>query len=110
MPMDDTETLWLESHREITLHELAQFSGLSESEVRDLIDGGAIQPVDERAEQYMFRAQYILAAKAARRLRRDFELDMQGVVVALALLDRVHDLEMQIRALYARVQGSNRNL
>ena len=39
---------------------------------------------------------------AAGRLRADFELDLQALVLALGLLERVADLEAQLRELRAR--------
>jgi hypothetical protein len=38
-------------------------------------------------------------------LRDDFDLDASGLLVALGLLDRVHELEREIRALRARLPG-----
>lgn len=83
--------------------ELAELSGLSEAELHELVDGDVMVPVDPGATQWTFRAEYIVAAKTARRLRDDFELDAQGIVLALTLLDRVRDLEAQLRDLRARL-------
>jgi hypothetical protein len=38
-------------------------------------------------------------------LRKDFELDPQGLALAVALLERVRDLEEQLRDLRARIPG-----
>jgi hypothetical protein len=42
-------------------------------------------------------------ARAAYRLRRDFDLETHGVAVLLAYLDRIRDLEAQLCALRARL-------
>jgi chaperone modulatory protein CbpM len=51
----------------------------------------------------MFSAVSITVARTARRLRDDFELEPHGVAVLLAYLDRIRELEAQLRALQARL-------
>jgi chaperone modulatory protein CbpM len=46
------------------------------------------------------------AARPPRRLREDFDLDASGLMLALGLIDRVHQLEHEIRALRARLPGA----
>jgi chaperone modulatory protein CbpM len=46
-----------------------------------------------------------VTARTAFRLRHDFELDEQGLAVALALLERVRDLEAELDALRAQLPG-----
>jgi chaperone modulatory protein CbpM len=105
MRIELTELAWLEEHRELTLAELAELSGLSEAELHELEDCGAIAPVDPGAVERTFGAECIVAARAAFRLRNDFELDAQGLAVALALLDRVRALETELRDLRAQLPG-----
>ena len=103
MRIELTELVWLDEHRELTLAELAEVSGLSEAELRELEDCGAIAAVDPAGAQQRFGAQSIVAARTAFRLRNDFELDAQGLAVALALLDRVRTLEDELRELRAQL-------
>jgi chaperone modulatory protein CbpM len=103
MRVELTEVAWLDETHELSLAELAQLSGLSETELRDLVDFGAITPIDPSAAQRTFHARHVVAARVARRLRHDFELDVQGLAVALTLLERVHDLEAQLRELRAQM-------
>ena len=39
-------------------------------------------------------------------MRKDFDLDPHGVALAVTLLERVHDLEEELRDLRARLPGS----
>jgi chaperone modulatory protein CbpM len=87
----------------VTLIELAECSGLSETELRDLVELGALQPVDPEAGDPSFAARCISAARAARRLRNDFELDSQGLALVLSLLERVQELENALQRLNARL-------
>jgi chaperone modulatory protein CbpM len=88
-----TETVWLNDTELCTLEHLAQASGLSRAELRDLIDCGTIVPAAENAGAEVFHLQYIIVARTARRLRDDFELNSQGMVLALNLLRRIEALE-----------------
>jgi chaperone modulatory protein CbpM len=103
MRIELTEVLWLHEHHQLPIAELAELSGLPEAEINELVDCGAIAPSDVDAAALSFDAQCLVTAKTARRLRDDFDLNMQGVVLALTLLDRVHDLEMQLADLRARL-------
>jgi len=98
-----TEAVWLDERGAVTLVELAECSGLTESDIRDLVDLGALQPVDPDAREPSFAAKCISAARSARRLRNDFELDSQGLALVLSLLERVHELESALQRVNARL-------
>ena len=103
MKLELTEAVWLDEHGAITLIELAECSGLTESELRDLVDLGALAPVDPDAPEWNFGTQCIVAARTACRLRNDFELDTHGLALVLSLLDRVQELESLVQRLNARL-------
>ena len=103
MRIELSEVVWLDEQRELTLAELAELSGLSEAELHELEDCGAIAPIDPDAGTQMFSAHYLVLARTACRLRNDFELNTQGLAVALALLDRVRTLETELRELRAQL-------
>jgi chaperone modulatory protein CbpM len=103
MRIELTEVHWLNEHHEVSVTQLAELSGLSEAEIHELVDYGAIAPIDPDAVRRTFDAQCIVVARTACRLRDDFDLNTQGVALALTLLDRVHDLEAQLRDLRARL-------
>lgn len=103
MNVELTETVWLDERGVVTLVELSECSGLSEPELRELVELGAIEPLDAAASHLRFGAQCIVAARAASRLRDDFELDTHGLALAISLLDRVHELESELQRLQARL-------
>jgi chaperone modulatory protein CbpM len=103
MKVELSETVWLDEHGTVTLVELAECSGLTEPELRELVDLGAFQPLEPGVSHLRFGAQCIVAARAASRLRNDFELDTHGLALVLSLLDRVHDLEIELQRLQARL-------
>jgi chaperone modulatory protein CbpM len=101
--LEHTEALWLDERGSITLVELSECSGLTESELRDLVELGALEPVDADAAQWSFTARCISSARAASRLRTDFELDTHGLALVLSLLERVQELESALQRLNARL-------
>ena len=103
MRIELTEVVWLHEHDALSVNQLAELSGLSEQEIYELVDYGAMTPIDTNAIQRSFDAHYIVAARTARRLRDDFELNTHGLALALSLLDRVHELEAELGDLRAQL-------
>ena len=103
MRIELTELVWLEEHRDLTLAELSDLSGFYEQELRELEACGAIAPHDPADPSPRFGAECLVAARTAYRLRNDFELDPQGVAVALAMLERIGALEAELRELRAQL-------
>jgi len=102
----DTEVVWLDEHRVVSLEELLQVSGLSREELLELVQGGAIPVRETRGASYYFSAQVISVARTACRLRDELDLDMAGLGVALQLLERVRGLEAEIARLRALLPRS----
>ena len=107
MRIDITEVidvLWLGEHQQFSLSELVDLSGLSAAELQYLIDCEALLPVTavEPATETHFSAQCLALARAASRLRTDFDLDVNGLALTLRLLDRIRELEAQLLDLRAQ--------
>ena len=103
MRVEIHEAVWLDERQKFSLAELADLSGLQEAELRQLIDYAALAPVDPDAPEASFGADCLMAARTARRLRHDFDLDAGGLALTLSLLERVRELERQLRALRAQI-------
>ncbi len=103
MRIEIAEIHWLDQSSELTLAELAELSGLSEAELRELVEVDALMPVDPGAHPWVFRAECITTARTAVRLRNDFELDAPSLALALNLLDRIRNLETELRDLRAQL-------
>ena len=102
MHIEATEVLWFEQHV-LSLPELADLSGLPQATLEELLDCGAIAPLAPDTREIRFGASALRIARSAKRLQSDFELDLQGLAVALRLLERVTELEAQLQALRARL-------
>ena len=103
MQIEQTEGLWLHKRYEFTLTELAELSGLPEAELREWVDEGVLEPIDLNAAQWSFGADRLVTVQLACRLRKDFELETQGVALVVTLLERIHALESEVRELRAKL-------
>lgn len=100
-PIDDA--VCIDEVTEITWTQLVSACGLPEGEVRELVRYGALVPRDPAAPQWTFAGRWLLVARTASRLRRDFDLDPHGVSVVLGYVERIERLEAELRAMRARL-------
>ena len=103
--MSDTEVLWLDEQYVVSLRELVDVSGLREEELLELVHSGVLPAQEAPGGGFSFSARVVTMARAASRLRDDFDLDIHGLALALRLLERVRDLEDEITRLRAQLPG-----
>jgi chaperone modulatory protein CbpM len=99
---DFCDALWPDPQRRVPLRELADISGLSEAEVVELMEYGALAPAEGATGKLVFSVSAIFAARTARRLGEEFALEPHAIALLLAYVDRVRELESELRALRAR--------
>jgi chaperone modulatory protein CbpM len=102
MRVELTEMIWFEEHA-VSLAELAELTGLPSAVLEELVSAGAITPIEAAGTEPRFGAAALSAARHARRLREDFELDVDALPLVLGLFERIDTLEQQVRALRARL-------
>ena len=101
--VDCIDALWIEpaaADGAWTLSTLARISGLTASELRELVDYGALHPENADVvteERWLFPPRCVVTVRTAVRMRRDFDLDPAGLALALTLVDRIRDLEDELR-------------
>ena len=100
------DDLWMHARREISIVELADCAGLSEAEVRELVEFGALSPSD--ATRWTFSSTCVARVRSAARLRQDLELDTAAFALVVTFLERIDELEGRVKALSAQVQGPQR--
>ncbi len=98
-----TESIWLNADNLCSFEHLVQVSGLTNDNLLDLIDAGVIKPANEDPANYFFPISCIVLARTARRLRDDFELDSEGLALAVNLLQRIESLQSEIHDLRAKL-------
>src|SRR5919206_4537551 len=95
------DALQLDAHDALTTRELAELSGLAEAILQELVEDGALRPIDRAAPTWRFTGECIVLARTASRLSRDLELDTHALAVVMRLMNRVQALECELRALRA---------
>ena len=103
MRIELTEAVWLEERAELSLDELTELSGLPTEVLRELVLCGVLVPATSSTSQWRLSSASITAVQTAGRLRSDFELDDGALALVVRLLDRIHQLEAQLRHLRAQV-------
>ena len=105
MAESDTE-FWLHTRREVTIVDLVEACGLSEGELRELVDYGALHPRGGEGGEWQFGAECLVRLRTAVRLRQDLELELPAVALVLSYLERIDALEARVRDLSARLPRS----
>lgn len=101
MATETVEATYLEHSEVVTLVELSERSGLSEEDLRELAECGALSPVDASAR--VFASHCVVIARTASRLREEFALDdTHALAVVLQLFQRIEALEAELRMVRAR--------
>jgi chaperone modulatory protein CbpM len=96
MNVEIAEATFLDENEFVTLVQLAERSGLSEEELRELIESGAFSPVDPSA--WTFSSHCVVVARTAYRIREEFALeDTHALAVVVRLFQRIEALQAQLR-------------
>lgn len=103
MGAQKVEVTWLDTRETVSMTELSGICGLTEAELRELVEYGALAPLDRQQPDPVFSSERIGGLRRAARLRRDFELDLFAVALLLDYLDRIDALERHIKSLEAQV-------
>lgn len=103
MEPERTDAEWMTEDHRLSLAELADLSGLPETELRELIDYGCIAPVDPDSSQWVFTGKCLWTVRTASRIRVSFDLEPHGTALVVSLLDRINDLEAQLNTLRAQM-------
>jgi chaperone modulatory protein CbpM len=102
----DTETseaLYLDETGALSVAQLIELSGLSESEVTALVECGALAPRDPAEASWSFSSRCVVIARTAHRLREDFALDdAHSLAIVLRLEQRIEALQQELREMRTR--------
>jgi len=97
-----TDWLRLESQEAITVAELSRMCALSESELVELVDYGALAPLPQPGGM-LFAADCVAPLRHAARLRADFDLDLFTLALLVGYLRRIESLERKLHSLQAQL-------
>ncbi|MES2756013.1 MAG: chaperone modulator CbpM [Pseudomonadota bacterium] len=96
MSLPVTHGIWLDEAEVCAMEHLIEVSGLSLEEVEDLVVSGVIWPAGATRQSRRFHLVHVATVRQARRLRDDFELDSNGLALAMTLLQRIGVLEQAL--------------
>jgi chaperone modulatory protein CbpM len=94
---------WLDRCDNLTRTQLSCASGLTDDELGELIEYGALKPVAPQRGAVRFSPDAVAPLKEAARLRRDFDLDLFAVALLLDYVARIDALERQVHSLQAQL-------
>lgn len=92
---------WLDTRETVTLTELSECCGVSESELDELVGYCALIPLAPANPQPTFSAHWVVPLRHASKLRMDFDLDLFTMAILLGNLSRIEVLERQVHSLQA---------
>ena len=87
----------------LTLSEFERLCDLTETEIQEMVNYGILEPLGKNREEWVFSSSAVMLIRKVVRLRHDFDLDMQGMIVAFTLFERIQELEHQIKAIECRL-------
>lgn len=101
------EINYLVSSETVTLSDLSEACGMSCVELDELIEYGALAPLQIDQTIHRFSAHWASPLRAAGKLRRDFDLELFSVAVLVGYLTQIDVLENELRTLRAQQPMSN---
>jgi chaperone modulatory protein CbpM len=102
--IETTTAFFLDDDGTLTAAQLVEQTGLTERELEMLVECGALAPRDVSAAAWTFSARCVVAARDARRLRDEFDLDdAHAVAILLRFLQRIEELEGEVRRVRGRI-------
>lgn len=107
MAMETLDWTWLDAQRRVEQAELEHMCSLTSAEIDELVEYGALVPViAETTTVRQFSASCVAPLREATRLRADYDLDLFTVSLVYGYLQRIAELEQQVRALQAHLPPS----
>ena len=103
MRLQLSEDFLLDEQVELSFEELVALSGLSAAELEELVESGALLPIHPQVTPWTFAGHHVVTVRSVCRLRDDFDLDANALPLAHLMLERIRELETQLRELQARV-------
>ena len=101
MTQDEGRVFRVDEAFDIAWEELVRSSGWPENELEELVRYGVLAPRDPASTPWTFEARSLAIARTAWRLRCDFDLDPYGVSVCIGYVERIRELEDEVRRLRA---------
>lgn len=93
----------LDSSETVSMSELSRSCQVSVGDLGELIEYGALVPVQGEGKELVFSAACAPTLRTACKLRRDYDLDLFTVALLMDYINRIERLEREIRSLHAHM-------
>lgn len=94
-----TTSIWLNSTDICSFEQIIEMSGLNETDLMSLVEADILRPTQQIEKTYLFSSDCVVLARMAKRLQDDFELNLDGLILAVSLLQRIDSLEARLAGL-----------
>ena len=94
---------WADAGDSITRLELSQVCRISATEIDELVEYGALTPLEHSPGQRTFSRSCVGSLRAACKIRQDYDLDLFTVALLMDHLNRIEELERELRFLQAHL-------
>lgn len=88
---------------QLDMAEFCEAADLSDVYVIEIVEHGILEPQGALPREWLFTDYELALAKRAAKLRRDLELEWEGVALALNLLEEVQELRAENQMLKQRL-------
>ena len=110
MSTQTVQVTWLDARETLTAAELSRTCGMSAQQLGELVEYGALAPLDSGVAEPLFSGACVAPLRKAARLYRDFDLDLFAVAMLLGYLNRIDELEREVHTLRAHLPGHSNTL
>jgi chaperone modulatory protein CbpM len=90
-----------------TLKEVCEICGVEHQVIIELVEFGILKPQGDEEMTWQFSTEQLDRSKRALRLRHDLELNLQGVALALDLLEELETLRAEVQRLEQLLKSFN---
>ena len=94
---------WLVAREHLSVSQLAHQSGFSADELAELVKCGSIRPLQFDSGEPMFSPTCVSLLRNVHSLRTDHDLDLSTVGVLIGYMNRIEELEQEVRTLKAHL-------
>ena len=93
---------WLDASETISISDLSRVCRISADELNELVEYGALKP-SPTGSGPVFSAAYVAPLRTACKLRRDYDLELFTIALLMEYLNRIEELEHELRTLQAKM-------
>jgi chaperone modulatory protein CbpM len=95
---------WLDQVEPVTLSDLSRLTDMNDDEITELMEYGAIAPLQPGDGKLLFPGNCISLIRTASKLRRTYDMELFAVVVLIDYLRRIEHLEQQVHTLQVGIK------